>query len=1131
MLMTLMCGLAAPAAAQVPDGPVVTLVPGDKQIEVSWNDDDLRADFLRPDNYEGRYRPGTSGSWTTWRSTHTTTSKTLTGLTNGQRYQVQVRAYYASLFGDSLWSAVVTATPAAPAAPATVPAKPTGFTATPGDGQVALAWTNPNDASIALWQVRRKTTGGYGSWTTIPSSSSTTISHTVSGLTNGTAYTFQVRARNLTGNGPPSNGASATPAAVPSKPGLPTLTVGNAQLTVSWVAPAANGASISDYDVRYRAGNSGPWTEWNDTDTGTTIGATITGLTNGQSYQVQVRATNSVGNSQWSNSRSATPAAQAPSKPVVPTLAVGNAQLTVSWVAPANNGASISDYDVRYRAGNSGSWTDANYNGTGTGTTISSLANGTGYQVQVRARNSVGWGGWSDSASATPAAPATVPAKPTGFTATPGDGQVALAWTNPNDATITSWQVRRKTTGGYGSWTTIPSSSSTTISHTVSGLTNGTAYTFQVRARNLTGNGPPSDGASATPAAVPSKPGAPSLTVGNAQLEVSWVAPAANGASISDYDVRYRAGNSGPWTEWNDTDTGTTIGATITGLTNGQSYQVQVRATNSVGNSQWSNSRSATPAAQAPSKPVVPTLAVGNAQLTVSWVAPAANGASISDYDVRYRAGNSGSWTDANYNGTGTSTTISSLANGTGYQVQVRARNSVGWGGWSDSASATPAAPATVPAKPTGFTATPGDGQVALAWTNPNDASIALWQVRRKTTGGYGSWTTIPSSSSTTISHTVTGLTNGTAYTFQVRARNLTGNGPPSNGASATPAAVPSKPGLPTLTVGNAPVSWVAPAANGASISDYDVRYRAGNSGPWTEWNDTDTGTTIGATITGLTNGQSYQVQVRATNSVGNSQWSNSRSATPAAQAPSKPVAPDPRRRQRAAHGVVGRAGRQRRLNQRLRCALPGGQQRLVDGRQLQRHRHEHDHLEPRQRHGLPGAGARAQLRGLGRLVGQRQRHAGGAGNGPGQADGLPATPPATARSRCRGAPTPTTPPSATTMCAHGRATAARGRTPTTGTGTSTTTGSLANGTGYRCRCADRLRGLGRLVGQRQRHAGGADGPGSRSSPPPPATARSAAWTNPANGSTGRRRGAAATARGSTFPAAARARSRTRSAA
>ena len=390
------------------------------------------------------------------------------------------------------------------------PDRPTGFTATAGNGEVALRWDDPSDPSIQSYEYRQKTgSGGYGSWTDISGSGASTISHTVGSLTNGTLYTFQVRAVNLTGDGVASNGASATPAAVPSKPGLPTLTVGNAQLTVSWVAPAANGASISDYDVRYRAGNSGPWTEWNDTDTGTTIGATITGLTNGQSYQVQVRATNSVGNSQWSNSRSATPAAQAPSKPVVPTLAVGNAQLTVSWVAPAANGALISDYDVRYRAGNSGSWTDANYNGTGTSTTISSLANGTGYQVQVRARNSVGWGGWSDSASATPAAPATVPAKPTGFAATAGNGQVVLSWDNPNDASIALWQVRRKTTGGYGSWTTIPSSGTGTISHTVSGLTNGTAYTFQVRARNLTGDGVASNGASATPATTPAAPHGP----------------------------------------------------------------------------------------------------------------------------------------------------------------------------------------------------------------------------------------------------------------------------------------------------------------------------------------------------------------------------------------------------------------------------------------------------------------------------------------------------------------------------------------------------------------------------------------------------------------------------------------------
>ena len=77
------------------------------------------------------------------------------------------------------------------------------------------------------------------------------------------------------------------------------------------------------------------------------------------------------------------------------------------------------------------------------------------------------------------------PAAPTGLTATPYNGWVSLAWTDPSDSTITRYQYRVSADGGTSwvpDWTDVPSSSATTTSHVVSGLTNGTGYAFEVRA-------------------------------------------------------------------------------------------------------------------------------------------------------------------------------------------------------------------------------------------------------------------------------------------------------------------------------------------------------------------------------------------------------------------------------------------------------------------------------------------------------------------------------------------------------------------------------------------------------------------------------------------------------------------------
>ncbi len=96
----------------------------------------------------------------------------------------------------------------------------------------------------------------------------------------------------------------------------------------------------------------------------------------------------------------------------VGSLAVtpGNQRLAVTWAAPATDGGSaVTGYDVAYKVSTASDWTDAGHSGTTASHTISSLVNGTAYDVSVRAVNAIGAGPWADG-SGTPTAAAATPA-------------------------------------------------------------------------------------------------------------------------------------------------------------------------------------------------------------------------------------------------------------------------------------------------------------------------------------------------------------------------------------------------------------------------------------------------------------------------------------------------------------------------------------------------------------------------------------------------------------------------------------------------------------------------------------------------------------------------------------------------
>jgi len=252
---------------------------------------------------------------------------------------------------------------------------------------------------------------------------------TVTGLTNGSVYTFKVAAVNAAGTGEAGTSGAFTPRRAPDAPTTVLSVVDNTGgVDVSWTAPANTGGNaISDYTLQSCVVDV--CTTFTRAAT-TAISVKVTGLTKGTAYTFQVAAVNAAGTGVYSAKSSPAVVPRAvPGTPLNFMVAADDKQANLSWDAPANNGDVISDYVVK--SCRLTTCTEFVHEpSSNTTITVTGLSNGTGYTFKVAAKNAAGVGGEATSGGVTPR---TVAGAPTGVAGTPGDRRVDLTWTAPVD--------------------------------------------------------------------------------------------------------------------------------------------------------------------------------------------------------------------------------------------------------------------------------------------------------------------------------------------------------------------------------------------------------------------------------------------------------------------------------------------------------------------------------------------------------------------------------------------------------------------------------------------------------------------------------------------------------------------------
>ncbi|MBX7120140.1 MAG: pre-peptidase C-terminal domain-containing protein [Gemmatimonadaceae bacterium] len=782
-----------------PSGATATAVSGTR-IDLAWSDN--------ADNETGyQIERCAGGSCTDFALIATTaagaTEYSDAGLAGSSTFRYRVRAVNGA--GPSGYSAIVSAV-------TNVPGIPTALTATTVNAtRIDLAWTD--NATDETAYVIERCQASACTFATIATIAANSTNYSDTGLPAGIAYLYRVRAQNASGVSGASNVAAAGTNTPADPTGLAATVISATRIDLAWVDAADN--ELAYFVERCTGTGCTSFAQIGFQPPNTVSFSDVSTVAN-TTYRYRVRASNAAGSSGYS--------AIVELDTDLPAAPTGLTATTVSATRIDLAWADASDNEESFRVercagvGCSDFTEQAQLPPGTTAFTDAPIAPNESFTYRVRAVNAAGASAYTAEAGAT----TSIPGDPTDVVATTITAtQIDVTWNASAGGAPIWFVIERCDDPACNTGVALRDSvdAATTV-YADARVDLGRQYAYRVYARNAAGI------SGASPLAVgstllPDRPEIIGLVItsptairvdwnDNANNEDAFVIERCLGKECADFaPVSSVPANS---TFYEDA-----------GLTTGEFYNYRVRATNAAGSSD--NSSEVLQLLDAPNVPLnLAATTLSETQASLTWLDNSGNETGF----ILERCTGGGCVDFAPFASVGPDVAafqVNDLAFNNTYQFRIVATNPVG----NSAYTATAVAATTLPAAPTGLTATMINSvQINLGWVD-NASDESGYRIERCSSAGCTDFEEIATTGPDVTGFANTGLVLNGSYVYRIRAFNAVGVTPYSNTAAADTRqpADPSALVVTPNTVNRVTVTW----ADNADNETFNVIERCAGTG------------------------------------------------------------------------------------------------------------------------------------------------------------------------------------------------------------------------------------------------------------------------------------------------------------